>query len=100
MLVQQLLNYQPAEGVEAHGDLRNVAPLVQVSRLENLLVRNAVLLQGRLEPENKRPSQFLESLLLGLRVVRNRRKSRGNYCHHQVVKTSYADVFFFLSLPK
>jgi hypothetical protein len=44
------VTYQSTQGVEAERDLRNVATLVQIRRLENFLLGNAVLFQRRLKP--------------------------------------------------
>ena len=42
--------HDPSEGEDAEGDLGNVPALEEVGRLEDLLVRNAVLPDRRLEP--------------------------------------------------
>lgn len=44
------VTYQSTQGVEAERDLRNVATLVQIRRLEDFLLGNAVLFQRRLKP--------------------------------------------------
>ena len=45
----KLETYDPAQGEEAQRHLRNIAPLVQVGRLENFFVWNTVLFDRRLE---------------------------------------------------
>lgn len=42
--------HDPAERGDAQGDLRDVPPLEEVGRLEDLLVRHSVLADGSLKP--------------------------------------------------
>lgn len=44
------MTYDPGQGVQAQGDLRDVPPLEQVRCLEDLLVGDAVFTDGGLEP--------------------------------------------------
>lgn len=58
--------HQSGQGVQAKGDLSNVALLKQISGLENLLLRHTVLLDSSLETLNVLHQLEVRSLLLDL----------------------------------
>lgn len=53
-------SYDPAEGVQAQSYLWNIAPFVQISRLEDLFFGYSVLLQTRLKPDNMKCFNILQ----------------------------------------
>ena len=51
----KICTHDSGEGVDAERDLRDVPALEEVGRLEDLLVRDAVLANRRLEPGQRSP---------------------------------------------